>query len=137
MKRLKERAIPLPTYIALDFDGTCVTHEFPEIGKDIGAIPVLKKFQKAGCKICLFTMRSDRKDGYYLTQAVNWLSERGIKLYGINENPSQKHWTSSNKVYANLYIDDAALGAPLIFDKTKSKRGFIDWEAIDSLFFPE
>ena len=30
-------------YICIDFDGTCVTHEFPSIGKDIGAIPVLKE----------------------------------------------------------------------------------------------
>jgi hypothetical protein len=29
--------------ICIDFDGTCVTHEFPNIGKDIGAIPVLKR----------------------------------------------------------------------------------------------
>jgi hypothetical protein len=29
--------------ICLDFDGSCVTHEYPIIGKDIGAIPVLKK----------------------------------------------------------------------------------------------
>ena len=28
--------------IAIDFDGTCVTHEFPLVGKDIGAAPVLK-----------------------------------------------------------------------------------------------
>lgn len=26
----------------IDFDDTCVTHEYPNIGKDIGAIPVLK-----------------------------------------------------------------------------------------------
>ena len=24
--------------IAIDFDGTCVTHEYPKIGKDIGAV---------------------------------------------------------------------------------------------------
>lgn len=29
--------------IAVDFDGTCVTHEFPRVGKDIGAVPVLKE----------------------------------------------------------------------------------------------
>jgi len=29
--------------ICIDFDGTCVTHEFPKVGKDIGAVPVLKK----------------------------------------------------------------------------------------------
>jgi len=27
--------------IAIDFDGTCVTHDYPAIGKDIGAIRVL------------------------------------------------------------------------------------------------
>jgi hypothetical protein len=29
--------------IAVDFDGTCVTHDFPHVGKDIGAVPVLKE----------------------------------------------------------------------------------------------
>ena len=28
--------------IALDFDGTVVTHDYPAVGKDIGAEPVLK-----------------------------------------------------------------------------------------------
>ena len=46
-------------YIAIDFDGTCVTHEYPNIGKDIGAIPVLKQLVKDGHKLILYTMRSD------------------------------------------------------------------------------
>lgn len=29
--------------IAIDFDGTCVTHEFPKIGKDIGAAPAFRR----------------------------------------------------------------------------------------------
>ena len=29
--------------IGLDFDGTVVSHAFPGIGKDIGAVPILKK----------------------------------------------------------------------------------------------
>lgn len=29
--------------IAVDFDGTCVTHEFPYVGKEIGAAEVLKE----------------------------------------------------------------------------------------------
>ena len=29
--------------IAIDFDGTCVTDEFPKIGKDIGAVPYSNK----------------------------------------------------------------------------------------------
>lgn len=49
-------------YICIDFDGTCVTHEFPSIGKDIGAIPVLKELVKNNHKLILFTMRSNMKD---------------------------------------------------------------------------
>lgn len=44
--------------IAVDFDGTCVTHEFPEVGKDIGAVPVLRELVEKGHKIILYTMRS-------------------------------------------------------------------------------
>ncbi len=48
--------------IAIDFDGTCVTHAFPKIGKDIGSVPVLKALTEQGHKIILFTMRSDVED---------------------------------------------------------------------------
>jgi len=42
--------------IAIDFDGTCVTHEYPNIGKDIGAVPVLKRLMESGNQIlqCVF-----------------------------------------------------------------------------------
>ena len=32
--------------IAIDFDGTCVTNEFPRVGNDIGAVQVFIKFIK-------------------------------------------------------------------------------------------
>jgi hypothetical protein len=48
--------------IGIDFDGTVVTHDFPKIGKDIGAVPVLRKLVDNGHKLILFTMRSDIKD---------------------------------------------------------------------------
>ena len=44
--------------IAVDFDGTCTTHEYPSIGKDIGAVPVLKKLVRNGHKLIIWTMRS-------------------------------------------------------------------------------
>ena len=44
--------------IVVDFDGTCVTHEFPEVGRDIGAVSVLKELVEKGHKIILYTMRS-------------------------------------------------------------------------------
>ena len=44
--------------ICIDFDGTCVSHEFPEVGYDIGAAPVLKELVSNGHRLILFTMRS-------------------------------------------------------------------------------
>jgi hypothetical protein len=111
--------------IAIDFDGTCVTHEYPKVGKDIGSVPVLKELVENGHKLILFTMRSNS----YLTDAVNWFKENDIPLYGIQTNPTQHTWTTSPKVYAQLYIDDAALGCPLlcILDNTYQSRPFVNW----------
>lgn len=112
--------------ILIDFDGTCVTHEFPKVGKDIGAVPVLKELVKNGHNLILFTMRSDVENpqsdddtimcesGNYLTDAVNWFKDNEIPLYGIQRNPTQDSWTTSPKAYGQLMIDDSALGCPLI-----------------------
>lgn len=141
-----------PITICIDFDGTCVTHEFPNVGKDIGAVPVLKKLVEQGHKLVLFTMRSDMQKGTakkgslgwdnpedlhlktnVLEDAVNWFIQHDIPLFGINVNPEQKEWTASPKAYGQIYIDDAALGCPLKFDKNMCKRPFVDWEAIEEL----
>lgn len=126
----------------IDFDGTCVTHEFPQIGKDIGAEPVLKAIVEAGHRLVLWTMRSDvdapastdptiiSKPGPYLTEAVNWFETRGIPLWGINNNPEQSSWTQSPKAYCNIYIDDAALGCPLLF--VKGGRPCVDWAEVSN-----
>ena len=118
--------------IAIDFDGTCVTHDFPMIGKDIGAAPVLLELANAGHNLILFTMRSDDKKPS-LSDAVKWFQDNGIPLYGIQENPTQKSWTSSPKAYAQMYIDDAALGCPLLEDGSISDRPFADWVSIRAL----
>jgi len=87
--------------IAVDFDGTVVTHAYPEIGEDAGAAPVLKELTDNGCRLILYSMRH----GKLLDRAVEWFRVRGIPLYAVNENPSQKRWTSSPKIHADLYID--------------------------------
>lgn len=115
-----------PTIYGLDFDGTCVTHQYPEIGVDIGAVPVLKKIINKGDLIILNTVRS----GKPLEDAVEWFKDNQIPLYGINENPAP-HFSDSPKVYAHIYIDDAALGAPLIFPEVG--RPYIDWKAVERL----
>jgi hypothetical protein len=136
----------------IDFDGTCVTHEFPLVGKEIGAEPVLRELVENGHKLILFTMRSDKKDvhsehhfihskaGQYLTDAVNWFKERNIPLYGIQTNPTQHTWTSSPKAYCDIFIDDASLGIPLIygdFDGYGNGKFFdrphVDWKEVRNL----
>lgn len=111
--------------ILIDFDGTCVYHDFPNVGKDIGAAPVLRELVAAGHKLILWTIRSDGKKGMYLTDAVKWFRFRNIELYGINENPQQKYWSSSPKAYGELCIDDINLGAKL--SRMEHGRPFINW----------
>lgn len=114
--------------IVLDCDGTVMSHEFPNIGNDIGAVEVLKELTDSGHRLILFTMRSDSFRGNYLTEAVNWFKENDIPLYGIQNNPTQHLWTTSPKAYGQVIIDDAAAGTPLKTDLSISSRPFVDWE---------
>jgi hypothetical protein len=66
-----------------------------------------------------------------LQEAVNWFHQNNIPLVGINENPDQHSWTSSPKAYCHVYIDDAALGTPLIYGL--HERPFVDWQRIRTL----
>lgn len=66
--------------------------------------------------------------GKYLTDAVNWFKKNDIPLYGINENPDQSSWTTSPKPYCHMYIDDAALGCPLI--QEPNQRPYVDWYTV-------
>lgn len=135
-----------PININIDFDGTCVTHDFPNVGKSIGAEEVLKELTDKGHQLILFTMRADREElkptgdetiqdvvGKFLSDAVKWFQDNDIPLYGIQCDPNQCNWTTSPKSYAPLMIDDSALGCPLKYDKTMSDRPFADWKAIRTL----
>lgn len=135
--------------ICVDFDGTCVTNEFPMIGKDIGAVPVLKRLVEAGHRIILFTMRSDRREvistgeeihpepGSYLTDALNWFKEKGIPLHGVNQNPDQDKWTDSPKAYGHIYIDDAALGCPKRMHPEISELPYVNWIGVEYMLEKE
>lgn len=117
--------------IAVDFDGTCVTHEYPKVGRSVGAEQVLLDLVNAGARLILWTMRS----GDPLNDAVEWFSKNGIDLFGVNSNPEQHTWSQSPKAYAHLYIDDAAFGAPLC-DGVDGERPYIDWAIVRDLLFP-
>ncbi len=133
------------TVIAVDFDGTCVTHEYPNVGREIGAVRVLKRMVDAGAKLILWTMRSDGaqvsshgkpvENPTPLTDAVRWFEKHGIPLYGVQRNPTQDEWTTSPKAYAQVYIDDAALGCPLKAG-LRGERPYVDWDAVEKILFP-
>lgn len=120
--------------IVLDFDGTVVKHAYPAIGEDIGAVPVLKRLVANGCSLLLNTMRSHDSAGVDTLQpALDWFEAHGLPLYGVNENPTQKEWTASPKVYGNLYIDDGALGAPLKVDA--QGHTYLDWDKVTLILY--
>lgn len=121
--------------IGIDFDGTCVTHEYPEIGESIGAEKVLRDLVKNGHQLVLCTMRGHKAyEGRDLLQeAVDWFEKNGIKLIGVNRMPLQDTWTDSPKPYAQMYIDDAALGCPII-ESDISDRPYVDWDKLDKIF---
>jgi hypothetical protein len=134
-----------PKTICIDFDGTCVTHDFPRIGKSIGAEEVLKELATYGHRLILWTMRSNKTEvkstspeinsvaDNYLDYAVNWFKKNNIPLYGINTNPTQNTWTDSPKAYSNFVIDDTAIGCPLKYDDSLSPMPFADWAKIKTL----
>ena len=118
------------TIIAIDFDGTLVEHRFPDIGKEVPrAIEYCKAFQTLGAKLILYTMRSDRDEAPYLQHAIDWCRERELEFWDHNHNPEQSSWTGSPKIYANIYIDDAAAGIPLRAPMDGS-RSYVDWSVV-------
>jgi hypothetical protein len=74
-------------------------------------------------------MRSNGDKGNFLDDAINWFIKNEIPLYGIQTNPSQSSWTTSPKAYCQLYIDDAALGCPLV----SAERDYVDWVKVKKM----
>lgn len=135
-------------YMCVDFDGTICTHEYPEIGTPIPyALETLKELNDLGHKIILLTMRGHKpyiqkatnESGEIveikrdtLQEAVDYITSNGVVLYAVNENPTQKYWTSSQKVYGNIFVDDAAYGAPLIYPE--NGRPYLNWLKLRKMF---
>ena len=122
--------------IAIDFDGTIVTHEFPEIGRLLpGVKETMQALWKNGHKIFLWTMR-----GYHpehkrcLEAAVAWLDDRNIMPDSVNRSTSGFS-TTSPKQHANLYIDDEALGCPVCYYPNTNKEQVLcaDWMQIANI----
>ena len=97
--------------IAVDFDGTIVTHEYPKIGKErTFATDTLKHLIQDGHKLILWTVR----EGDLLDEAVNWCKERGVVCYAINRDYPEEEQENNNhfsrKLKVDLWIDDRNIG---------------------------
>lgn len=115
--------------IAVDFDGTCVEHDYPAVGMDVeGAVDVLRALNRKGHRLILFTMRSGAK----LEAAVKWFRDRKIELWDVNHNPEQREWTESPKIHADIYIDDSSLGCPVMFIDGV-RRPVVNWSKVRAL----
>lgn len=96
--------------IGVDFDGTIVKDQYPDIGPEIPfAIETLKLLHKERHRLILWTVR----EGKELDEAVRFCTERGIQFYAVNNNyPEEKssHEGFSRKLKADVFIDDRNLG---------------------------
>ena len=110
--------------IAVDFDGTIVDHEYPEIGKPkLFAFETLKALQEKGHQLILWTYRA----GNDLDNAVEFCSKNGIEFYAVNKNYPEEIYddTISRKILADIYIDDRNIG------------GFLNWSDVWQMLNPD
>lgn len=97
--------------IAVDFDGTIVTHKYPEIGEEIPfAIDTLKMLINDRHKLILWSVR----EGKLLDEAVEYCRERGVEFYAVNrdypEETLENNSHFSRKLKVDMFIDDRNIG---------------------------
>jgi len=110
--------------IAVDFDGTIVDHEYPEIGKPkLFAFETLKALQDKGVSLILWTFRAGKE----LEEAVEFCKKNGVEFYAVNKNYPEEIFDDSisRKINTDIYIDDRNLG------------GFPGWSAVWQMLNPE
>ena len=126
--------------VSLDFDGTLVrTDSYPFFDPTPlpGCLETLEWLKSKGARFILLTQRDNthvaalgralkvnRLNSDHptvLQEAVQWCEGNGIELWGVNENPGQRFWSDSRKVYSDLIIDDHCACIPL------TPEGCMDW----------
>lgn len=97
--------------IAVDFDGTIVTHRYPDIGEELPfATQTLKMLIEDRHKLILWSVR----EGKLLDEAVEWCRQRGVEFYAVNKDFPEEDVTKnqhfSRKLKVDLWIDDRNVG---------------------------
>lgn len=125
----------------IDFDYTVIIPDGEGgYAENPGAERVLKRLIENGHRLILFTCRSNKpfklENGKFhyngLDQAINWFSDRNIPLYGVQINPDQWAYTTSNKSHTDIMIDDTCLFIPIKYNLNLSERGFVCWQRIEA-----
>ena len=109
--------------IAVDFDGTIVEHEYPEIGKEkLFAFLTLKELAKKGARLILWTFRTGKE----LEDAVEFCRKNGVEFYAVNKNYPEEimNETVGRKIDADIFIDDRNIG------------GFPGWSEVWQMLSP-
>lgn len=91
---------------AIDFDGTLVKHDFPNIGEEnTNMVEFVKHLQANGHEWILWTCR----EGSKLDVAVGWCLTRGLYPTAVNDNIPRlidEFGNNPRKVFADYYLDD-------------------------------
>lgn len=113
--------------IAIDFDGTLFQWaRFPDVGEPVPhALETVQALRSYGHELVLWTCRKD--EGLQL--AIDALYDNGIRFDHHNSCPNSDHL--SVKVDADIFIDDKALGVPLI--TPEEGRPYVDWVIVQKL----
>jgi hypothetical protein len=95
--------------VAIDFDGTIVEHEYPDIGAEkLFAFETLREMQKRGFRLILWTYRTGKE----LEEALEFCRQRGVEFYAVNKSYPEEVYdeTVSRKIDVDLFIDDKNIG---------------------------
>lgn len=114
---------PLPTILAVDFDGTLVEDKYPLIGginKPVWDAVIAAK--DAGCRIILWTCRAEEM----LYAATAFCADNGLHPDEVNRNIPEviaMYGGDTRKVFADLYIDDRNGSISDIYDLLEERDG--------------
>lgn len=93
--------------IAIDFDGTIVTYDYPQTGTMIkDARKYINKLSDDSHYVIIWTCRGGKE----LEQAIFWLKNNDIRFDKVNENCGHLGFAPAPKIYADIYVDDRQLG---------------------------
>lgn len=92
--------------VAVDFDGTLTSNEFPDIGEiNNNVVNWVRERKDNGATIILWTTRQNKK----LQEALDFCDKEDIPIDYVNQNVPWLPFNTSQKIFADIYLDDRSL----------------------------